>query len=340
MKCLITGGLGYIGSNVVVELFEAGLDVIVVDNCSTSTLKSLTDIESIVKRVVPFRKVDIRDEASLANVFSEFNIDFVMHFAGLKSVSESVAQPLLYYDVNVSGTLTLLKVMERFSVRKLIFSSSATVYGHQNLLPISESAPMRKPENPYGHSKQLLEAVIKNVAFASSAWSAVCLRYFNPVGAHMSGTLGDDPIGHPNNIMPLVSKAAVDNQYTLQVFGDDYDTPDGTGVRDYIHVTDLALGHISAVNYILQNDGCEFFNLGTGRGYSVLELIRSYEQASGLPVRYTIKDRREGDVGMSYADPSKAKQRLGWRAERDLDDMCRDQWLFDCVRRATFAPGG
>lgn len=323
MKVLVTGGAGYIGSHTVVELLSAGHQVTVVDNLSNSKLSVLDRIADIVGARPDFIHADIRDRATLIPALA--GCDAVIHFAGLKAVGESVAQPLRYYDNNVAGSVTLLEAMEEAGVRTLVFSSSATVYGDPHSVPISEDFPL-SATNPYGRSKLMIEDMLRDLVRAKDAWRVALLRYFNPVGAHASGILGEDPNGIPNNLMPYVAQVAAGTLPCLSVFGDDYPTPDGTGVRDYIHVVDLAQGHLAALAALERQPGMMTVNLGTGRGYSVLEMVRAFERASGRPVPYRIAPRRPGDVAACYADPSLAEQLLGWRAERDIDAMCVDGW--------------
>ncbi|MCX2778368.1 UDP-glucose 4-epimerase GalE [Microbulbifer thermotolerans] len=329
MAILVTGGAGYIGSHTCIELLTAGWEPVVVDNLVNSSSESLHRVEMITGRQVPFHQLDIADADGLRSVFSRYDIDAVVHFAGLKAVGESVAQPLRYYQNNVSGTLTLCQVMEEFGVRQLIFSSSATVYGDPASVPIREDFPTGAT-NPYGASKLMVEDVLRDLCAApDSGWKVSLLRYFNPIGAHESGTIGEDPRGIPNNLLPYVAQVAVGRLPQLQVFGDDYDTPDGTGVRDYIHVVDLARGHLAALEKLRLSEtpaGCYTYNLGTGRGSSVLEIVRAFEQACGREIPYKIAPRRPGDIAECYADPSLAEKELGWKAEYDLQRMVEDTW--------------
>lgn len=327
MACiLVTGGAGYIGSHTCVALLAAGHQVVVVDNYSNSKPQALARVAQIAGRTVDaVHAVDIRNRDALAAVFATHRIDAVIHFAGLKAVGESVQQPHAYYDNNVAGTLVLLDVMAAHGVKRMVFSSSATVYGDPASVPIREDFPTG-PTNPYGRTKWMLEFILQDVAAADADWDIALLRYFNPVGAHPSGLIGEDPNGIPNNLMPFVSQVAVGKLAELSVFGDDYATVDGTGVRDYIHVVDLAAGHVRAVERLLQGAGVLTLNLGTGRGYSVLEVVKAFEQASGRPVPYRIAPRRAGDIAQCYADPARAEAELGWRAEHDLADMCADAW--------------
>ena len=322
---LVTGGAGYIGSHTCVELLDAGYDLVVIDNFSNSKPAVLERIGRISGRAPSFAEVDIRDRGALRDVFREHQIDAVIHFAGLKAVGESVAQPLRYYDNNLSGSVALFEVMAESNVKTLVFSSSATVYGDPHSVPIREDFPL-SATNPYGRSKLILEDILRDVFRSDESWRIALLRYFNPVGAHPSGTLGEDPNGIPNNLMPYVTQVAIGKLPQLSVFGDDYPTPDGTGVRDYIHVVDLARGHLAALKALDKQAGVLTVNLGTGRGYSVLEMIRAFEEASGRPVPYRIVGRRPGDVAQCYADASLAASLLNWRAELGLEAMCRDSW--------------
>jgi UDP-glucose 4-epimerase len=322
---LVTGGAGYIGSHTCVELLGAGHDLVVIDNLSNSKRAVLERVEKIAGRAPLFLEVDIRDRGALRDVFRAHEIDAVIHFAGLKAVGESVAQPLRYYDNNVSGGIALFEVMAESNVRTLVFSSSATVYGDPSSVPIREDFPL-SATNPYGRTKLAQEAILRDLARSDENWRIALLRYFNPVGAHESGTIGEDPNGIPNNLMPYITQVAIGRLPQLSVFGGDYPTPDGTGVRDYIHVVDLARGHLAALQALGGKPGVLTVNLGTGRGVSVLEMIRAFEQASGRPVPYRIVARRPGDVAQCYADASLAESLLGWRAERDLAAMCRDSW--------------
>ena len=325
-RVLVTGGAGYIGSHTCIELMAAGHEVVVVDNLCNSKRESLVRVERIAGRpIAAFVQADIRDRAAMRAVFAAHAIDAVIHFAGLKAVGESVAKPLEYYDNNVSGTVALCEVMAEAGVKTLAFSSSATVYGDPASVPIREDFPTG-PTNPYGRSKWMVEHLLRDLAAADPSWRIALLRYFNPVGAHESGLIGEDPNGLPNNLMPFVSQVAVGKLQELRVFGGDWPTPDGTGVRDYIHVLDLAQGHVKAIDYLLERPGLLTVNLGTGRGYSVLEVVRAFEVASGRPVPYRIVDRRPGDIAQCYADPEHANRLLGWKATRDLAQMCADAW--------------
>ncbi len=322
---LVTGGAGYIGSHTCVALLQAGYEVLVLDNFSNSKVESLRRVEAITGKAVPLVQADVRDRAALRKVFRTYTIGGVIHFAGLKAVGESVEKPLAYYDNNVSGSVALADVMAEFGVQVLVFSSSATVYGDPTCLPIREDSTLR-PTNPYGHSKLMVEQMYADLADSDPAWRIALLRYFNPVGAHSSGTMGEDPNGIPNNLMPYISQVAVGRREQLTVFGDDYPTPDGTGMRDYIHVMDLAEGHVQALAWLQNQTGAHVFNLGTGRGYSVLEMVSAFELASGCPVPYRISPRRAGDVAQVYSDPAKAEYELGWKAGRDINVMCQDAW--------------
>ena len=322
---LVTGGTGYIGSHTVVELLAAGKDVLILDNYANSSPKVLERIADISGRRPAFREGDIRDADGLRALFAAHRIEAVIHFAGLKAVGESVEQPLTYYDNNVNGTLCLLQAMRQAGVRRLVFSSSATVYGEPEFVPINESAPLRTT-NPYGRSKLHVEEILRDLAASDASWRLISLRYFNPVGAHESGLLGEDPNGIPNNLMPFIAKVATGQLPELGVFGNDYDTPDGTGVRDYIHVMDLADGHLKALEFLQKQAGWHTINLGTGRGYSVLDMLRAFERASGKTIPYAIKPRRPGDLPSYWAKTDKAEQVLGWRAQREQDAMCADTW--------------
>lgn len=330
MKILLTGGAGFIGSHTIVELDNAGYEVVVVDNFVNSKKESLERVAQIIGKQVPYYKADIRDREALEAVFSEHQFDAVIHFAGLKAVGESVAKPLEYYENNMSGTFVLLDVMRTHGCKNIIFSSSATVYGDPAIIPITEECPKGQCTNPYGQTKSMLEEVLKDVQRADTEWNVVLLRYFNPIGAHASGLIGENPNGIPNNLMPYITQTAIGIRKELGVFGNDYDTPDGTGVRDYIHVVDLALGHVAALKAIERKCGLAVYNLGTGHGYSVLDVVKAFEKANGLHVPYKIMPRRPGDIATCYCDPSKAKQELGWEAKYGIEDMCRDSWLFQC----------
>ena len=326
MTILVTGGMGYIGSHTCVELLNRGEDVVIVDNLVNSNPEALNRVEVITGKRPAFYELDVRDEEKLSAVFEAHKIDAVIHFAGLKAVGESVAKPMLYYDNNLNSTITLCRVMERYGVKRLIFSSSATVYSGDNEMPLTEDSKTGNCTNPYGWTKYFGEQILRDLAKADSAWSVVLLRYFNPVGAHESGTIGEDPKDIPNNLMPYISQVAVGRLDHLSVFGDDYPTPDGTGVRDYIHVVDLARGHVAAIDYLMDHTGAEVFNLGTGTGYSVLDMVHAFETANGVSVPYEITPRRPGDLPTCYADPKKSAEVLGWKAEHSLEDMCRDSF--------------
>ena len=326
MNVLVTGGAGYIGSHTCLELLESGYGVIVIDNLCNSNPKSLDRVQELTGKTLKFYQGDVRDEALLTKIFTENEIGCVIHFAGLKAVGESVAKPWEYYDNNLNSTLVLTKVMKQFGMKNIIFSSSATVYTADNEMPLKETSRTGNCTNPYGWTKYMTEQILSGMATAEADWSIVLLRYFNPIGAHKSGRIGEDPRGIPNNLMPYITQVAVGRREELSVFGDDYDTPDGTGVRDYIHVVDLAKGHVAAVRYATENSGCEVFNLGTGVGYSVLDMVHSFIDANRVPVPYKIVDRRPGDIATCYADPAKSAEKLGWKAELRLMDMCRDSW--------------
>lgn len=327
MKILVTGGAGYIGSHTVVELLQKGHDVIIVDNLSNSSEESVRRVEKITGKPVVFIKLDVADKAALTTVFKEHNIDAVMHFAGLKAVGESVAKPLAYYRNNIDSTLTLCEVMQEYGVKKLVFSSSATVYGTPDKLPLKESSRTGVGiTNPYGQTKFMIEQILKDLALANPGWQITVLRYFNPIGAHPSGLIGEDPNGLPNNLMPFIAQVAVGKLERLRVFGDDYDTPDGTGVRDYIHVVDLAKGHLAALEHLGKGGDLATYNLGTGHGTSVLEAINAFEKYTGKKISYEVVDRRAGDVAACYADASKAAQELGWKTDKSLADACADAW--------------
>ncbi len=325
MRVLVTGGAGYIGSHTVLRLLEEGHDVAVVDNLSNSHPEALRRVAEITDREAPLYEVDIRDEDGLRTAFQDITPDAVIHFAGLKAVGESVDIPQLYYANNVEGTLSLLRVMERMDCRTLVFSSSATVYGLAETMPLREDAPLWAT-NPYGWTKLMIEQILRDVAVADDRWRIALLRYFNPVGAHESGRIGEDPSGIPNNLMPYIAQVAIGRREHLRVFGNDYPTPDGTGVRDFIHVVDLANGHLAALAALPDRVGCHPWNLGTGHGYSVLDMVEAFQRASGRPVPYEILPRRAGDVAVSYADPTRAREDLGWSAERTVDEMCADTW--------------
>ncbi|MCW8931693.1 MAG: UDP-glucose 4-epimerase GalE [Gammaproteobacteria bacterium] len=325
MKILVTGGAGYIGSHTCIELLNNDYEVVVVDNLCNSSQESLNRVKTITGKDVFFYEQDILDEAALANIFSEHTIDAVIHFAGLKAVGESVEMPLEYYQTNLTGTLVLFKVMRDFNVKNFVFSSSATVYGDPHTVPITEDFPL-SATNPYGRSKLIIEEISHDLYVADNNWNIALLRYFNPVGAHKSGLIGEDPNGIPNNLIPYISQVAIGKREILSVFGGDYDTPDGTGVRDYIHVVDLAKGHIKALEKLVSKPGLVVYNLGTGQGYSVLEMVRAIEKASGREVPYQIVARRPGDIATCFADPAYALQEINWKAEHGLEEMAEDTW--------------
>ena len=324
---LVTGGCGYIGSHTCCELLDSNYEVVVVDNNCNSKEEVIDKIAEITGKKVKFYKGDVCDKELMRRVFKENEIEAVIHFAGLKAVGESVQKPLLYYRNNLDSTLTLLEVMEEYNCKRLVFSSSATVYGSPKELPIKENFPL-STTNPYGSTKLYIEGILKDLAVASSDWSIAILRYFNPIGAHKSGLIGENPNGIPNNLMPYIIKVATKELDVLNVFGNDYDTPDGTGVRDYIHVVDLAKGHIKAIEKVLNDTGVDCYNLGTGHGYSVLDLVKTFERVNNIKVNYVIAPRRSGDVAACYADPSYAKEKLNWQAELGIEDMCRDSYRF------------
>ena len=323
---LVTGGAGYIGSHTCVELLNMGYDVIVIDNLSNSSKESLRRVEEITGRQLLFHETDLLDKKALEEIFQGHEIDSVIHFAGLKAVGESVEKPLEYYENNIVGTLNLLKVMKKYGVKDIVFSSSATVYGNPAFNPITEECPKGEITNPYGQTKSMLEQILIDLHRSDPEWNVVILRYFNPVGAHKSGRIGEDPKGNPNNLLPYIAEVAVGGLESLGVFGDDYDTPDGTGVRDYIHVVDLAMGHVKAIEKLKKNVGVTIYNLGTGVGYSVLDVVKAYEQASGVTIHYKVQPRRPGDISTCYADSSLAKKELNWEAKRGLLEMCEDSW--------------
>jgi UDP-glucose 4-epimerase len=325
MKILVTGGAGYIGSHTCLELLNAGYDVVVVDNLSNSKEESLRRVQELAGKPLEFHKADLLDRAALEAVFRRHEFESVIHFAGLKAVGESVSVPLRYYQNNVAGTLVLCEVMAAYGVKDLVFSSSCTVYGQPQRVPITEDFPLTAA-NPYGRSKLMVEDILRDLYVADPAWNIALLRYFNPVGAHSSGRIGEDPRGIPNNLLPFIAQVAVGRLERLSVFGGDYPTRDGTGVRDYIHVVDLAFGHIAAVQKLAQNPGVAAYNLGTGQGYSVLEMVAAFEGACGKPIPYRIVSRRPGDIAEAYADPSWVHSQLGWRAQKGLEEMCADVW--------------
>lgn len=323
---LVTGGAGFIGSHTSVELLNAGYDIIILDNFVNSKPESLKRIKELTGKDFKFYQADIRDEEAMTKVFAENKIDAVIHFAGLKSVPQSVKEPLNYYDNNIAGTVCLCRVMDKAGCKKLVFSSSATVYGSKNPSPLREDMPTGGTTNPYGTTKYFIEQILQDLCISDSEWGVSILRYFNPIGAHKSGRIGEDPNGIPGNLMPYITQVAIGKLECLNVCGNDYPTSDGTGVRDYIHVVDLALGHIKALDRLLKVKGCEVYNLGTGKGYSVLDVVKAFEKASGIKINYRIAPRRAGDVACCYADATKAKEVLGWQAQYDIDDMCADSW--------------
>ena len=326
MNVLVTGGAGYIGSHTCVELLNSGYGVVVIDNLCNSNPVSLERVKQITGKSLTFYEGDVRDEGLLRKIFAENEISCVIHFAGLKAVGESVAKPWEYYDNNLNSTLVLTKVMKEAGVKRIIFSSSATVYTADNEMPLREESRTGNCTNPYGWTKYMTEQILSGMCTADPEWSVVLLRYFNPIGAHESGMIGEDPRGIPNNLMPYITQVAIGRREFLSVYGNDYDTHDGTGVRDYIHVVDLACGHVAAVKFVTENTGCEVFNLGTGTGYSVLDMVKAFEEANNVKVPYKIVDRRPGDLATCYADPAKSAEVLGWKAEKTLVDMCRDSW--------------
>ncbi|RDU37119.1 UDP-glucose 4-epimerase GalE [Neobacillus piezotolerans] len=327
MAILITGGAGYIGSHTALELLQAGQDIVIVDNFSNSKITSLYEVRNLTEREFKFYEVDLLNRGDLEAVFQENQIDAVIHFAGLKAVGESVSIPLFYYQNNITATLNLCDVMKKNGVKKLVFSSSATVYGIPERNPITEEC-LLGAMNPYGRTKLMIEEILRDIYISDPSWSISLLRYFNPIGAHESGRLGEDPNGIPNNLMPYITQVAIGKLQELQIFGNDYPTVDGTGVRDYIHVVDLALGHLRALGQVMETTGIEAYNLGTGKGYSVLELIYAFEKVTGVHIPYKIVDRRPGDVAVCYADPTKARVELGWKAVKGIEDMCRDAWMW------------
>ena len=326
MNVLVTGGAGYIGSHTCLELLNEGYGVIVIDNLCNSNPKSLERVQALTGKTLKFYEGDVRDEALLRKIFAENEIGCVIHFAGLKAVGESVAIPWKYYDNNLNSTLVLTKVMTEVGMKNIIFSSSATVYTADNEMPLKEDSRTGNCTNPYGWTKYMTEQILSGMANADQDWGIVLLRYFNPIGAHESGLIGEDPRGIPNNLMPYITQVAIRRREKLSVFGNDYDTPDGTGVRDYIHVVDLARGHVAAVKYVTGNKGCQVFNLGTGTGYSVLDMVNAFRTVNNVALPYQIVERRPGDIGTCYADPTKSAQVLGWTASHTLEDMCRDSW--------------
>lgn len=334
---LVTGGAGYIGSHTCVELLEAGYDVVVVDNLSNSSCESLSRVEKITGKSLKFHEADIRDEKALDKIFGSYKVDAVIHFAGLKAVGESVSKPQEYYDNNITGTLTLTKVMKAHGCKNIIFSSSATVYGDPAFVPITEDCPKGMCTNPYGWTKWMLEQILIDLNTADKQWNVILLRYFNPIGAHKSGLIGEDPKGIPNNLLPYVAQVAIGKLECIGVFGNDYNTPDGTGVRDYIHVVDLAKGHVKAIKKLEDKQGVSIYNLGTGNGYSVLQVIKAFSKACGHELKYQIKPRRPGDIAACYCDPTKALKELGWKAEYGIDEMCADSWRWQSMNPDGYA---
>ena len=324
-KILVTGGAGFIGCHTCVELLEAGYEVVIVDNFSNSKPEALNRIKKITGKDFAFYEADLLDLAALEKIFEENKIDAVIHFAGLKAVGESVQKPVEYYHNNITGTLMLIKAMRKYGCKKIVFSSSATVYGPVNKAPYTEDMPT-SATNPYGYTKVMIEQILRDVYVSDNDWSVSLLRYFNPIGAHKSGLIGEDPNGIPNNLLPYICQVAVGKLEKLGVFGDDYDTPDGTGVRDYIHVVDLAIGHVKAIEHCSDKEGVHIYNLGTGNGYSVLDIVKAFSKACGKEIPYQIDPRRPGDIAECYADPAKAKAELGWEAKRGIDEMCADSW--------------
>lgn len=338
MKILLTGGLGFIGSHTAVELLENGHEVVIADNLSNSKIEVLDKIKQITGKEAKFYQIDICEKDKLEKIFEENKDIFgVIHFAGYKAVGESVAKPLMYYENNLISTFNLLEVMQKYSCKNIVFSSSATVYGDPAQIPITENCPKGQPTNPYGWTKSMLEQVLTDIHTSDKEWNVILLRYFNPIGAHKSGMIGEDPKGIPNNLVPYVAQVAVGKRPALGVFGNDYDTPDGTGVRDYIHVVDLAAGHVKAIEKLRENPGVEVYNLGTGNGYSVLQVVAAFEKACGHEIPYEIKPRREGDIATCYCDPQKAKEDLGWEAKYGIEEMCEDSWRWQSTNPDGYA---
>ena len=331
MKILVTGGAGYIGSHTCVELLNAGYEVVILDNLYNASEKAVDRIKEITGKDLTFYKADILDKEAMDKIFADEKPDCVIHFAGLKAVGESVAKPLEYYQNNITGTLNLCEVMRKNGCKNIIFSSSATVYGNPAFIPITEECPKGTPTNPYGWTKWMIEQILTDLHTADPEWNVILLRYFNPIGAHKSGLIGEDPKGIPNNLLPYVAQVAIGKLQSVGVFGNDYDTPDGTGVRDYIHVVDLAVGHVKAINKIKENPGVKVYNLGTGKGYSVLDVIKAFGKACGHDVPYVIKDRRPGDIATCYSDASLAKKELGWEAQYGIEEMCADSWKWQSM---------
>ena len=337
MSILVAGGAGYIGSHTCVELLEAGYEVVVVDNLYNASEESLKRVEKITGKTVTFYEADILDKEALNKIFDAHEIEAVIHFAGYKAVGESVQKPIEYYYNNMTGTLVLCDVMRAHGVKNIVFSSSATVYGDPAQIPITENCPKGQPTNPYGWTKSMLEQVLTDIHTSDKEWNVILLRYFNPIGAHKSGMIGEDPKGIPNNLVPYVAQVAVGKRPCLGVFGNDYDTPDGTGVRDYIHVVDLAAGHVKAIEKLRENPGVEVYNLGSGNGYSVLQVVAAFEKACGHAIPYEIKPRREGDIATCYCDPQKAKEDLGWEAKYGIEEMCEDSWRWQSTNPDGYA---
>lgn len=326
MAILVTGGAGYIGSHTCVELLNEGYEVVVMDNLYNSSRKALERVEEITGKKVTFYETDMLDKDGVEAIFEKEQIEAVIHFAGLKAVGESVAKPIEYYHNNITGTLILCEAMKKYGVKNIVFSSSATVYGDPAFVPITEECPKGKITNPYGQTKSMLEQVLTDIQVSDPEWNVILLRYFNPIGAHKSGKIGEDPKGIPNNLLPYVAQVAIGKLPCIGVFGNDYDTPDGTGVRDYIHVVDLAKGHVCAIRKLAEKKGVLIYNLGTGKGYSVLEVVKAFGKACGKELPYQIKERRPGDIAQCYADPAKAKAELGWEAKYGIEEMCEDAW--------------
>ncbi len=328
MDILVTGGTGFIGSHTCVELLNAGYNVVIIDNLSNSKKEVVSYIEDITKKKVKFYENDVCDKDALEKIFNENDIKAIIHFAGYKAVGESVKKPIMYYRNNIDSTLSLIEVATKHNVKKIVFSSSATVYGSPKTLPIKEDFDLGPTTNPYGSTKLMIEGILRDLYTSDNDWSIALLRYFNPIGAHKSGLIGEDPKGIPNNLMPYIIKVATGELECLSIFGDDYDTKDGTGVRDYIHVVDLAKGHVKAIEKVLKDKGCDAYNLGTGNGYSVLELVNTFMKVNDVKVNYKIVGRRDGDVAACYADPTYAYEKLGWKAEKEIEEMCKDAYNF------------
>lgn len=325
MTVLVTGGAGYIGSHAAVELLENGYEIVVIDNLSNSQIEAINRVQELTGKTFPFYQIDLLDYEALDQLFQKYDFDSVIHFAGLKAVGESVQIPLKYYHNNITGTLNLCEIMNKYNVKKMVFSSSATVYGNPERVPIDETFPL-SATNPYGRTKLMIEDILRDLYVSDNSWRIALLRYFNPIGAHESGRIGENPSGIPNNLMPYITQVAVGKREKLNVFGNDYDTHDGTGVRDYIHVVDLVRGHIKALQYLDNHEGIEAFNLGTGTGYSVLDLVKAFSEVNNIYIPYEITNRRPGDVAICYANPTKAEKMLNWKAEYNLERMCKDSW--------------